>query len=72
MSVTPVVIVSRKTYEVSQVGLYRYLAHLGKFARPGDHRIEVTGKAVKVCSMVFKSATGKTILTGLCPSPTSM
>ncbi len=58
----PVVIVNRKTHEVTYTGLYYYLAHFSKFVRPGDHRIEVTGKAEKVRFMAFKAATGKTIL----------
>jgi len=58
----PVVIVNRKTHEVTYTGLYYYLAHFSKFVRPGDHRIEVTGKAEKVRSMAFKAATGKTIV----------
>jgi glucosylceramidase len=58
----PVVIVNRKTHEVSYTGLYYYLAHFSKFVRPGDYRVEVTGKAAKVRSMAFKSAAGKTIL----------
>jgi len=58
----PVVIVNRQTHEISYTGLYYYLAHFSKFVRPGDYRIEVTGKAEKVRSLAFQSATGKTIL----------
>ncbi len=58
----PVVIVNSKTHEVSYTGLYYYLAHFSKFVRPGDYRVEVTGKAEKVRSMAFKSAAGKTVV----------
>jgi glucosylceramidase len=58
----PVVIVNRHTHEVSYTGLYYYLAQFSKFVRPGDYRVEVTGKTEKVRSMAFTSPGGKTIL----------
>jgi glucosylceramidase len=58
----PVVIVNQKTHKVSYTGLYYYLCHFSKFVRPGDYRIETTGKADKVRGMAFQSPDGKIIL----------
>ena len=53
-----VVIVNRKTHQVSYTGLYYYLAHFSKFVRPGGHRVETRGRAEKVRCMAFKAPHG--------------
>ncbi|MGO8790496.1 MAG: glycoside hydrolase family 30 protein [Terriglobia bacterium] len=68
----PVVIVNSKTHEVLYTGLYYYLAHFSKFVRPGDYRVETTGKAEKVRTIAFKSADGKTIVELLNSRPQSV
>ena len=39
----PVVIINRKTGEITYTGLYYYLAHFSRFIRPGAQRISCTG-----------------------------
>jgi glucosylceramidase len=58
----PVVIVDSKTQKITYTGLYYYLAHFSKFVRPGDYRVETTGKVEKVRSMAFRAPDGKLVL----------
>jgi glucosylceramidase len=54
----PVVIINRKSKNVTYTGLYYYLAHFSKFVRPGDVRIESTGSLDGVRVMAFKTPDG--------------
>jgi glucosylceramidase len=54
----PVVIVNRRTKEVTYTGLYYYLAHFSKFVRPGAVRIQTTGSIDGVRCMAFQSKGG--------------
>jgi len=54
----PVVIVNRKTQEVTYTGLYYYLAHFSKFVRPGDVRVATAGSVQGVRCMAFKTPGG--------------
>jgi glucosylceramidase len=54
----PVVIVDRQSKKVTYTGLYYYLAHLSKFVRPGDARIDTAGTADGVRVMAFKTPDG--------------
>jgi glucosylceramidase len=54
----PVVILNRKTHEVSYTGLYYYLAHFSKFVRPGALRIATTGSLKGVRCIAFKTPEG--------------
>jgi glucosylceramidase len=54
----PVVIVNKKTHEITYTGTYYYLAHFSKFVRPGAVRLETTGKAKDVRVMAFQTAEG--------------
>jgi glucosylceramidase len=58
----PVVIVDSKTQKITYTGLYYYLAHFSRFVRPGDYRVETTGKVEKVRSMAFRGPDGKLVL----------
>jgi len=58
----PVVIIDSRTHKVIYTGLYYYLAHFSKFVRPGDVRIQTTGKADKVRSMAFRAPDGKVVV----------
>jgi glucosylceramidase len=57
----PVVIINRKTHQVTYTGLYYYLAHFSKFVRPGAVRIETTGEYPGVRAVSFLSPEGKTV-----------
>lgn len=54
----PVVIINRKTHEVTYTGVYYYLAHFSKFVRPGAERVETRGKAKGVRVMTFLTPEG--------------
>jgi glucosylceramidase len=54
----PVVIINRKTHEITYTGLYYYLAHFSKFVRPGAMRVQASGSAEGVRVMVFRSPEG--------------
>jgi glucosylceramidase len=51
----PVVIINKKTHEVSYTGLYYYLTHFSKFVRPGAVRVETSGALKGVRVMTFQS-----------------
>ncbi len=54
----PVVIVNKKTHEITYTGAYYYLAHFSKFVRPGAVRIQTSGGAKDVRAMVFSTPQG--------------
>lgn len=53
-----VVIINKKTHEVSYTGVYYYLAHFSKFVRPGAVRVESKGRAKGVRVMTFQTPEG--------------
>jgi len=54
----PVVVINRRTKQITYTALYYYLAHFSKFVRPGAHRIRSTGRISKVRCAAFKSPEG--------------
>ncbi len=54
----PVVIINKKTHEVTYTGTYYYLAHFSKFVRPGAVRVETRGKTKGVRVMTFQTPAG--------------
>ena len=54
----PVIIVNRRTKEVTYTALYYYLAHFSKFVRPGAYRIRTEGAVAGVRCIVFKTPAG--------------
>jgi glucosylceramidase len=54
----PVVIIDRKTKEVTYTGLYYYLAHFSKFVRPGAVRVAVSGSGAQVRCVAFRAKDG--------------
>lgn len=58
----PVVIVNRRTKEVTYTGLYYYLAHFSKFVRPGAVRIAANGRVPDVRSLAFEGPDGKVVV----------
>jgi len=54
----PVVIINKKTHEVTYTGTYYYLAHFSKFVRPGAVRVQTTGKRKGVRVMAFRAPEG--------------
>jgi glucosylceramidase len=54
----PVVIVDRKTHEVTYTGCYYYLAHFSKFVRPGAVRLAVKGSVRHARCLAFKTPEG--------------
>ena len=59
----PVVIINRKTGEVSYTGLYYYLAHFSKFVKPGAYRIDSKGGMEQLNFAAFRNEDGSTALT---------
>jgi glucosylceramidase len=57
----PVVIINKKTHEITYTGTYYYLAHFSRFVRPGAIRVQTTGKAAGIRVMSFLSAEGKIV-----------
>jgi len=57
----PVVIINKKTHEITYTGTYYYLAHFSKFVRPGAIRVLTTGKAAGIRVMSFLSADGEMV-----------
>jgi glucosylceramidase len=57
----PVVIIDRRTREVTYTGLYYYLAHFSKFVRPGAVRVATSGSAGRVRCMAFQARNGDMI-----------
>ncbi len=58
----PVVIINRKTKQVSYTGLYYYLAHFSKFVRQGAYRIDCTGDSDQLNCVAFKNGNGSIVL----------
>jgi glucosylceramidase len=58
----PVVIINRKTKEVTYTGLYYYLTHFSKFVRPGAYRINCTGGSSQLNFAGFQNSDGGIIL----------
>ena len=58
----PVVIINRKTKQVTYTGLYYYLAHFSRFVRQGAYRIDCTGDAHQLNSVAFKNGNGSIVL----------
>lgn len=54
----PVVIINRKTGEVTYTGLYYYLAHFSRFVRPGSVRVEAAGGTEDIEAVAFKRPDG--------------
>jgi glucosylceramidase len=54
----PVVIINKKTHEVTYTGTYWYLAHFSKFVRPGAVRVGTSGGVKGVRAMSFASSDG--------------
>lgn len=52
------VIINKTTHEITHTGTYWYLAHLGKFVRPGAVRVETRWKAKGVHVMTFGTPEG--------------
>ncbi len=57
----PLVIVNRRTKEVSYTGCYYYLAHFSKFVRPGAVRLKTTGLAEGVRCLAFLTPENKCV-----------
>jgi glucosylceramidase len=58
----PVVIINRKTKEVTYTGLYYYLAHFSRFVRPGAFRINCSGGSPNLNFAGFQNTDGTIIL----------
>jgi glucosylceramidase len=58
----PVVIINRKTKQVSYTGLYYYLAHFSKFVRQGAYRIDCTGDSGQFNCAAFINVNGSIVL----------
>ncbi len=54
----PVVILNRKTKQITYTALYYYLAHFSKFVRPGAFRIRCRSTIPQVRCAAFKSPQG--------------
>jgi glucosylceramidase len=54
----PVVIINRKTKQVTYTALYYYLAHFSKFVRPGAYRIGTEGTVAGLRCIAFKLPEG--------------
>jgi glucosylceramidase len=54
----PVVIINKKTHEITYTGTYYYLAHFSKFVRPGAVRVQTTGENNGVRVMSFETQDG--------------
>jgi glucosylceramidase len=54
----PVVIIDRRTKEITYTGLYYYLAHFSKFVRPRAVRIAASGSVGGVRCLAFKAKNG--------------
>jgi glucosylceramidase len=54
----PVVIINKKTHEITYTGVYYYLAHFSKFVRPGAVRVQTKGQAKGVRVMSFRTPEG--------------
>lgn len=57
----PIVVINRKTREVTYSALYYYLAHFSKFVRPGAVRIGSAGTAEGVRCIAFQGPNGEVV-----------
>jgi glucosylceramidase len=57
----PVVIVNRKTHEVTYTALYYYLTHFSRFVRPGAVRVAVDGTVAGLRCLAFRSPDGRLV-----------
>jgi glucosylceramidase len=57
-----VVIINRKTKEITYTGLYYYLAHFSKFIRPGAYLIKSSGGSDQLNFAAFQNTDGTIIL----------
>jgi glucosylceramidase len=57
----PVVIINKKTHEITYTGTYYYLAHFSKFVRPGAVRVQTTGSSRGIRVMAFLSTNGEIV-----------
>jgi glucosylceramidase len=58
----PVVIINRKTKEITYTGLYYYLAHFSRFVKPGACRINCTGESSQFNFVGFQNHDGSIVL----------
>ena len=58
----PVVIIDRKTGEITYTGLYYYLTHFSRFVRPGAYRIACTGGLQSLNAVAFRNSDGTMVL----------
>jgi glucosylceramidase len=58
----PVVVINRKTKQVSYTGLYYYLAHFSRFIRPGAYRIESTVDSGQINLAAFQNPDKSVVL----------
>src|SRR5262249_39471640 len=61
----PVVIVNKKTHQVTYTGTYWYLAHFSKFVRPGAVRVQTAGGGKGVRAMSFAVPDGGMVVQAL-------
>jgi glucosylceramidase len=54
----PVVIIDKKTHEITYTGTYYYLAHFSRFVRPGAIRVQTEGRTKGVRVMAFWTPEG--------------
>ena len=54
----PMVIINKKTHEITYTGTYYYLAHFSKFVRPGAVRLQTKGSAKGLRVMTFQTPQG--------------
>jgi glucosylceramidase len=54
----PMVIINKKTHEITYTGTYYYLAHFSKFVRPGAVRVQTKGSAKGLRVMTFQTPQG--------------
>ena len=52
------VIINKKTHEITYTGTYYYLAHFSKFVRPGAVRVQTKGSAKGLRVMTFQTPQG--------------
>jgi glucosylceramidase len=57
----PVVIINKKSHEITYTGTYYYLAHFSKFVRPGAVRVQTTGSSRGIRVMAFLSTDGEIV-----------
>jgi glucosylceramidase len=58
----PLIVVNRKTHEVSYTGAFYAVAHFSKFVRPGSFRIGCAGEDYGIRGMAFERPDGKIAL----------